>query len=264
MKNRWQKLSGWRPEQEGPLSATLPADDLDGPRVRLRPETDGATPRSPRRRSWTQPIPVAGALLVLLALLGYWSVYSQTTKRSQVLVARHALEAGAAVRTSDLATAGLAGSGGVLASFVPARERGLIVGRVLSSPVAAGAPIPRAAVAPANRRAASFTLAVPVLHALGGELAPGDRVTVLATFTSSSGQATTRVVARALPVTSVGRAAGFDAGAQTIPVTVALPDPSLATALALANEAGKLDLLREGGSGRTAPIPPATAPGGLP
>lgn len=262
MQNRWHSLLNRRSEEEGPPSATLPDDET--PLVRLRPTTDGRAAQTRRARRWTQPLPIAGALLVLLALVGYWSVYSQTTSRTQVLVAARALQPGATLRASDLEAAGISGSGRIVASFLPAQERNAVVGRALNAPVAAGAPIPRSAIAGAADRPASFTLVVPVLHALGGDLSPGDRVTVLATFTSSSGQATTRVVARALPVMWVGRASGFNAGAQTIPVTVALPDPSLASGLALANQAGKLDLLREGGSGRAAPIPPATSPGGAP
>ena len=105
-----------------------------------------------------------------------------------------------------------------------------------------------------------MTLAVPVQHALGGQLAPGDRVTVLATYTNATGQAQTRAVARNLEVLAVGTASGFNANTETIPVTVALPNPSVASALALANEAGKLDLLRETGGGAGAPIPTASAP----
>jgi hypothetical protein len=45
-------------------------------------------------------------------------------------------------------------------------------------------------------------------------------------------------------------------------VTVALSNPSLAAGLALANTEGKIDILREGGSGSTAPIPPASEQGG--
>jgi Flp pilus assembly protein CpaB len=129
-------------------------------------------------------------------------------------------------------------------------------------PVAAGAPIPRAALATPGQQTASFTLAVPVLHALAGGLRPGDRVTVLATFTNAAGQAVTRVVGRHLEVIAVGQASGFEASSQSIPVTVALPDPSLASGLALANEAGKLDLLRDGSARSAAPIPSASVAGG--
>ncbi|MGH3001686.1 MAG: RcpC/CpaB family pilus assembly protein, partial [Gaiellaceae bacterium] len=101
-----------------------------------------------------------------------------------------------------------------------------------------------------------FTLAVPALHALGGALAPGDRVTVLATYGNAAGQAQTKAVARGLEVLSVGQAPSWlDQASATIAVTVELPQPSLASALALANSAAKIDLLREGGNGGSTPIP---------
>jgi hypothetical protein len=40
-------------------------------------------------------------------------------------------------------------------------------------------------------------------------------------------------------------------------VTIAVPDPSLASELALANNDGKIDLLREGEAADPPPIPPA-------
>lgn len=245
-------------QQEG--SAALAAVEIERPRLRTRPDQNGAARRRRGQHRLLQPLPLAALLLILLALIGYWSVYSRTTMRTQVIVAAHALPAGRVLRAADLTHSGLAGSSQVLATFVPVREQSLLVGRALKTPVAAGAPIPAAALA--SRRAAgdSITLAVPALHALAGQLAPGDRVTVLATYTGANGQAQTKAVARNLEVLAVGSASGFNANAQTIPVTVALPNPALASALALANEAGKLDLLRESGAGAGAPIPNVSAP----
>jgi hypothetical protein len=72
-------------------------------------------------------------------------------------------------------------------------------------------------------------------------------VTVLATFTAPDGTATARVVARGLVVLSVGQPpAGLDLASATIPVTVALGDPAVASELALANSVGRIDLLRDG------------------
>jgi Flp pilus assembly protein CpaB len=241
-------------------SPALTAVELERPRIRTRPERNGGS--RPRRssRKLLQPLPLAALLLILLALIGYWSVYARTTRRTQVIVAVHALPAGRVLRASDLAGAGLAASKGILATFVPASEQTLLVGRALKEPIAAGAPIPSSALASTRGSGDSMTLAVPILHALAGQLAAGDRVTVLATYTSASGQAQTRAIARNLEVLNVGSASGFDASSQTIPVTVALPNPSLASALALANEAGKLDLVRESGATAGAPIPSVSAP----
>ena len=259
MNSRFGRRQASRGQQiEG--SPALAAVQIERPRIRTRPEGNGTRPRRRRQHRLLQPLPLAALFLILLALIGYWAVYSRTTRRTQVLVAAHALPAGRVLRASDLTHAGLAGSGQLLATLLPASEQSLLVGRALKEPVSAGAPIPGAALAGARGGADSMTLAVPVQHALGGQLAPGDRVTVLATYTSATGQTQTRAVARNLQVLDVGSASGFNASAQTIAVTVALPNPSLASALALANEAGKLDLLRESGSGAGAPIPSASAP----
>jgi Flp pilus assembly protein CpaB len=260
MHSRFTRRRSEAADDDGSRPPALAAVELDRPRIRTRPEPNGSSQPRRRPRRLLQPLPLAALLLILLALIGYWSVYARTTRRTQVLVAVHALPAGRVLRASDLADAGLAASSGVLATLVPASKQSLLVGRALREPVAAGAPIPAAALASARGGGTSMTLAVQVQHALGGQLAPGDRVTVLATYTNATGQEQTRAVARDLEVLGVGTASGFNASAQTIPVTVALPNPSLASALALANEAGKLDLLRESGSGSSAPIPSVSAP----
>jgi Flp pilus assembly protein CpaB len=260
MHSRFTRRAGEGADDGGSRQPELAAVEFERPRIRTRPERDGSSQPRRRPRQLLQPLPLAALLLILLALIGYWSVYTRTTHRTQVLVAAHPLPAGRVLRATDLAGAGLAASRDLLVTLVPASEQSLLVGRALKEPVAAGAPIPAAALASDRGGGASMTLAVPVQHALGGQLAPGDRVTVLATYVGASGQAQTRAVARDLEVLDVGSASGFNASAQTIAVTVALPNPSLASALALANESGKLDLLRENRSGSSAPIPSVSAP----
>jgi Flp pilus assembly protein CpaB len=166
------------------------------------------------------------------------------------------------LRPSDLRTAELAGDAGTMASLVPERELETVLGQELAAPVPQGAPLARASVASGRPKAAAFTLVVPALRALGGALRPGDRVTVLATFDSGAG-GQARAIARGLRVLTVGAAPeGLDRTSASIPVTVALSDPSLAAGLALANTEGKVDLLREGAGASTVPIPPAREQGG--
>ena len=260
MHSRFTRRAGEGAADDESRPTTLASVAVERPRLRTRLDGDNSKPRRQRQHRFLQPLPLAALLLILLALIGYWSVYSRTTQRMQVLVAAHALPAGRVLRPSDLTGSGLAASSQLLATLVPVSEQSLLIGRSLKQPVAAGAPIPASALASARGGTDSITLAVPVQHALGGQLAPGDRITVLATYTNATGQGQTRAIARNLEVLSVGSASGFNASAQTIPITVALPNPSVASALALANEIGKLDLLRESGAGSTAPIPSASAP----
>ena len=232
------------------------------PKLRLRdPETTNP-PRIPLAHRLGRPLPLIGALLVLVALAGYWSVYSATTKRTPILVAAHDLQAGTTLRPSDLRTVELAGDSGTITALVPESELASVLGSDLAVTVAEGVPLARAAVAPTGAAPAAMTLVVPALRALPGTLRPGDRVTVLATFQQGTG-ARARAVARGLRVLSVGAAPeGLARASASLPVTVALTDPSLAAGLALANSEGSIDLVREGTRGRTAPIPPATENGG--
>jgi Flp pilus assembly protein CpaB len=224
---------------------TPPADRADEPR------TDRATHKPPA-------IIVAGVVLILIALLGAWGLLKASTKHTPILVTTHALSAGTVLSASDLRTAQLGGDGSVLASLVPERELTQTIGRRLSTSLPSGTPLPSGAVTTPVAQSSAMTLAVPEYDVQGASLEAGDTVTVLATFGAGSGQAVTRAVARGLRIVAVGEpAANADPSTATIPVTVTVSNPSLSSSLALANEDAKLDLLLEGSSASTAPIPQA-------
>ena len=237
---------------------------VDG-RPRLAPARPPGGPRRslsglPRRLA--QPLPLVGVALLVIAAVGYLAVAAGSRIRSSdVVVAARSLPAGTRLTSRDLRLVKLSAGQSLLAELVPASAESTLLGRQLAAPVEAGLPIGRASVTAAAGSPAAFTLTVPALHALGGNLTVGDRVSVLATFTSQTGSATARVLARHLVVLSVGQPpTGVDASSTTVPVTVALPNPSLASELALANSIGKIDLLRDG-SNSTAAIPAATTDG---
>lgn len=255
--NLWEQIKRRNGEPEATFE--LPPRETGAPGIRPRTLEPPRQAKPTPARSLLRPLPLLGVLLVLIALAGYLGVYAQTTQRSPVLVAARDLPAGSVLRAGDLRVAKLAGDRATMAGLVPAGELDRVLGRALRSGLAPGTPLAAAALARPAARPAAFTLAVPALHALGGALEPGDRVTVLATFETSSGQARTRALARGLVVLAVGGTpTGFDRASALIPVTLALPDPALASALALANSAAKIDLLREGSNTAAAPIPPAS------
>jgi pilus assembly protein CpaB len=258
----WSQLRRGRRTPEGAIAELPFSSNGSATRPRLREPVVAAPTLAPAsKRRVLQPLPVAGALLVLVALVGYLAVYSQTTRRTSVLVAARNLPAGTELRATDLRSTGLAGDRAVIGALLPSRQLALVLGRRLATSVPAGMPLARSVLAAPTRVPSAFTVVVPVLHALGGALHPGDRVSVLATFQAAAGGAQTRAIARDLQVLAVGQApGGLDQASATIPVTLALPNPSLASALALAEEAGKIDLLREG-AGAGAPIPPVSVGG---
>src|ERR671936_970465 len=115
-------------------------------RIRERKRDAEAAARvHPRARRLLQPLPLVGALLVLIALVGYWSVYRTSSKRTPVLVAAHALSAGSVLHASDLRTGELAGDGRTMAALVPERDLDALLGHTLSVAVPAGPPPPPAA-----------------------------------------------------------------------------------------------------------------------
>jgi Flp pilus assembly protein CpaB len=194
--------------------------------------------------------------LILIALLGSWAILNASTKRTPILVTKHALAAGTVLSASDLRTAELGGDSSVVASLVPERELAQTIGRRLSTALPAGTPLSSGALTTPTAQSSAMTLAIPEYDVTGASLQAGDTVTVLATFGAGSGQAVTRAVARGLRIIAVGEpAANADPSTATVPVTVIVSNPSLASPLALANEDAKLDLLLEGGLASTAPIP---------
>jgi Flp pilus assembly protein CpaB len=252
-----------RPRISIPTRSAAPATNGGPPQLQVRqpppaPPGDG-TPTQNAGRRLLQPLPVAGAVLILIALVGAWGILNASTKRTQILVTTHALPAGTVLSGGDLRSGELAGDSSVLASLVPEHDLSQTIGRRLTTAVPGGTPLSSGALTMAQGQSSAMTLAVPDFDVTGAGLQAGDSVSVLATFGAGSGQANTRAVARGLRVVSVGEAAAnADPSTATIPVTVAVSEPAIASSLALANEDGKLDLLLEGSSASTAPIPQAT------
>ena len=251
------------PGRARPAEAAASTNGSD--RLLLAPrETEEAGARPPlRSRRLLQPVPLAGFALMLAGLLVVLAYSAAAARRTPVLVAARALPAGAVVHASDLRSSRLGADGDVLAALVTVAQEQGVVGRRLAVPLAAGEPLPRSALASASASPAAFTLAVPFAHALGGQLHPGDHVSVLATFSSATGAATTEALARDLVVLAVGQPPSIgDPNQTTIPVTVALPDPRLASRLALANSTAKIDLLRDSNRSSRRSIPVAKTPAG--
>ena len=239
-----------------------PSGEPTNGRVRfaLREGSSTGAATAARARRVLQPLPVAGVVLTLIGVLVIVGYGAAAGQRTSVLVATRDLPAGTVLTRSDLRSSEIGASTGVLAALMPQRDEATVIGRRLADPIGSDEPLTGSALLAVAAAPAAFTLTVPAEHAVGGELLPGDRVTVLATFTTANGAATTRAVASDLLVLGVGVVPRLnDPSTTTIPVTVALPDQTVASRLALANSVAKIDLLREPtGANSTTAIPTAT------
>jgi Flp pilus assembly protein CpaB len=122
------------------------------------------------------------------------------------------------------------------------------LGRVLVTPLRAGAPLSVSALGPVEAAGRELTVPVAPEHALGGAVRAGDRVDVLATFDKGTDAARTLTVAQDATVRRVTRADGLfgqQEGAVTA-VTLSV-DPDAAVALAFAARNGDLDIVRASG-----------------
>ena len=253
------RLTRWRSRPEEGARSTN-----GDSRLLLAPRATDAAARPPlRSRRLLQPVPLAGFALMLVGLLVVLAYSAAASQRTTVLVAARDLPAGAVLHLSDLRSSRLGADGDVLAALVTVGQEQAVVGRRLAVALGTGEPLPRSAIASSSASPAAFTLAVPAAHALGGQLQPGDHVSVLATFSGATGGARTEALARDLVVLAVGQPPSIgDPNQSTIPVTVALADPRLASRLALANSIAKIDLLRDSSHSSSAAIPAANSPGG--
>lgn len=121
-----------------------------------------------------------------------------------------------------------------------------LVGVALTRPVARGELIALSSVEARSTATAGRAMTIPITaeHAVGGDLEPGDRVDIFATFDSGDVRARTVQVAPSVEIVSPVEAGGLVTGeASVIGVTVAVT-PQQAAALTFAIRSAELDVVR--------------------
>lgn len=224
------------------------------------PRSASAPPTLPERRAGrVRPTlpgwrPLAGGLLVTLAMLGAWAAGSPRTEDRDraYLVARRDLDPGHALTPADVRVvhAPLAASvaGRVL---VPGSTT---TGAILLGPVRAGDLIASSLVLPPRQvpRAHEVSFVVEQPWAVDGSLVVGEHIDVLVTYGEGLGSQTRRVLQGARVVGLSDRdGSGLTASAgQTI--TVAITEERSVLAAVNAARAGTLTVVRATGAPRTA------------
>lgn len=225
-----------RPATE-PASAPTPAEPIGA--------ASGAARHRPRR-GLTGRLST-GHLVMLLAgiatVLANYAVLRGAEERVEVLVADQALAAGTVLTPEHVATAEVGAGGTVPSRLVAGDRRDEVVGAVLTGPLQPGDPLRRSDLQPAAAPDGQRAMSVPVdaAHAVGGQLARGDRVDVLATFDGRSRYLVTDAEVLAVP----GRG-GLDS-LRGFSVTLAV-DGDAALQLAEALRSGDVDVVRATGA----------------
>ena len=204
--------------------------------------------------SWINARTVLGLLLFCLAFLGGQRVLTQSRATVEVWSAARPLTEGTRLLDGDLTPVEVRLPSDQLALYAGA-ERAL-EGAVLTRAVEQGELIPVGWVSDGAAGDAGRTLTLPVTpeHANGGRLQPGDRIDVLATFTSGPAASCTLVLGHGLEVIDVVTAGDLVVEDQAaVGVTVAAT-PDVASRLTLAIRTAEIDVARvTGDSGSVAP-----------
>ncbi|MER3396207.1 MAG: hypothetical protein C4318_04195 [Acidimicrobiia bacterium] len=150
------------------------------------------------------PRVVAGVALISISLVSATAVLRSRVAPVGVLVFSHDMDAGAVLSDADVSEAAVAATGDTLDHLVRSEERGSVMGLRLLKPSRAGEPILRSSFAPDSSETPRRLVQLHAARAGSTpDLAPGDSVDVLASFTVGTEAARTVVVASAVKLISV-------------------------------------------------------------
>lgn len=245
----------------------------DAPTLPRPAPTSGDDTRTVRpRRSLPGGRAVVGAFLVVVAAVGTFGAYLTATAApsTSYLVAARAFEIGHVLTEEDLVL-----DVGVRAVPIdlPAQQadRAVIagpaamtalVGQVVIAPIEPGDLVQHTALVGVEEAGDGVTMSfsLPVDRALAGRVGAGERLDVLATFSSAGALGSeTRVVARDVVVVAV-LAGGDGLNGGRVTMTVEVPDLATAQQLQHAVDTAQVALLRGGDASAATPAATRSAP----
>jgi Flp pilus assembly protein CpaB len=212
---------------------------------------DVSLARTFSRPGWLNLRTTLGLILFCLALLAGQRVMAQSASTVRVWEATRDLGPNSTLTSGDLRLADVHLSSDMLQRYAAASKA--VMGSTLVRAVAAGEILPLSSLASdaSAAQAKSMTLPVTPEHAVGGQLRPGDRVDIFASFDSGDVSARTTLVARSVAVIDIVNQGGFGiADGSMVGITVAVA-PSDAPRLAFASRNADIDVVRVNGVDET-------------
>jgi Flp pilus assembly protein CpaB len=192
---------------------------------------------------------VVGLLLVALSILGGLRLAASSDQSVAVYAAARDLPADHVLTADDLRTTRIDATDDTLDGLVRVSPDKAPIGRVLRFPVTSGGLVGAATLGGAASEGREITVPIGSDHALGGALAPGDRVDILASFDKGTEIAKTLTVSAGAQVVDVVHSEGaFGQGeGELTALTVSVaPDDVVLVAFAVRN--GEVDVVRASSS----------------
>jgi len=175
---------------------------------------------------------VVGALLVAAAAVATFAAYLEATAvpAATYVVARESVEVGTRLASMEevaerFGTVALDLSGVVAERLIRSEELSSLIGQAVVSPLQPGDPLTRTQLLDDGglEDGHSLSFALPRPAALAGELRPGERIDVLATY-GSGAEAYTTYVVRAVPLVRVAAPDGGALGSSAdLTLTIVVP-----------------------------------------
>jgi Flp pilus assembly protein CpaB len=220
-----------------------------------------------------------GALLVAAAAVATFAAYLEATAAptATYVVAREPVEVGTRLASMDelgalFGTIALDLTGVVAERLIREEELSALIGQAIVSPLQAGDPLTRTQLLDDGglEDGHSLSFALPRPAAVAGELRPGERIDVLATYGEGKEAYTTYVV-RGVPLARVAAPDGGALGSSAdLTLTIVVPGTAEVQAVGHAVHSGDVFIARStvGSEGVTAipddfrPAPASSTPGG--
>ena len=217
----------------------------------IREQVGEATPVGPSRVRWRNPltrVSAAHLLMVLAAVLAFATnlVVLRTHDQTRaVVVAALSLPVGRSLELADLRAVEVDVDDAVFRTLIPWELAGTLVGQVISHPIEQGVLIGltdfRDPSGPAGLR--SMSIPVDAEHAVGGELASGDRIDLI--VVADEGPRYVLAGAEVLSVSGIGELGALATGDFYVVVAV---DAEQALGVAEAIRDGRIEVVRSTGA----------------
>jgi Flp pilus assembly protein CpaB len=206
---------------------------------------DAAVARKVTPARWVNLRTLLGVLLFVVSFLAGQRVLADARSTTGAWVATADLPSGAVIGPGDAELRQVRLGGDLAAAYLGSGADP--VGMVVTRPVRAGEllatawTLPSAAGVDAGR---AITVPVEPQHAVGGELRPGDRVDVIATFDAGTLEARSAVLARSVEVLGLVSAEGLGFGDDSVIGVTLSVSPDEAARLAFALRSGDIDIAK--------------------